>query len=468
MSRSIFEMTAPPDVYRQRRAKLAAELPRPMVIFAGEARARQYTTNTYPFRAGSNYLYFGGPPVPGSAWVVEPGSDGDAGSTLVRPVAGVEDAVWLGELPTDDRFASAAGIDKSALATPDDLASIAKGRSVSFVGPPCPPTMQWATSLKLQAAVADELQMIIGLRLIKDGHELAAMRRAAGVSVDAHLAAMRATSPGRNEADVAAAFGAVLIASRCKPSFTPNVTIQGEVLHNEVYERTIEAGKLLLIDAGAEEPGGYACDITRTYPVDGEFAPVQRQLYDTVLRAERAAIAACVAGTRYRDIHDLAARVICEGLVEAGLMGGDPAESAARGAHTLFFTHGLGHLIGLDVHDMEDFGDLAGYAPGRVRRGEFGNKYLRLDRDLEPGMTITVEPGVYLVPTIWQQESLTGPFRDVIDQSAVDTLLRGGFGGIRMEDTICVQAGNAGPEILTSELPTDGDQVAAVVRGTAK
>jgi len=464
MSCEPIKMTAPPDTYKQRRARLAAAIKRPMVIFAGKARPRNYATNAHPFRAGSNYLYFGGPPVAGAAWVIEPGSDGDNGCVLVRPVADMEDAVWLGEMPTDEQLSSAAGVRTRKLAAPAELESRVTGRSVSFVAPPCPPTLRWASSLQMHEADPDELQAIIALRLTKDEYELEALRRAARVSVDAHLAAMRATAPGRHEADVAAAFGAVLIANQCKPSFTPNITTRGEVLHNETYTRTIESGKLLLIDAGAEEPGGYACDITRTYPANGEFTPIQRQMYDTVYRAEQAAIAACVPGKRYREIHDLAARVICEGLVEAELLRGDPAELASRGVHTVFFNHGLGHLLGLDVHDMEDFGDLAGYSAGRTRRPEFGHKFLRLDRDLEPGMAITIEPGVYLTPAIWQQDTLTAGFADAINRSAVEALLGAGFGGIRIEDTICVRAGDAGPENLTGALPAEADAVAAVVR----
>jgi Xaa-Pro aminopeptidase len=198
--------------------------------------------------------------------------------------------------------------------------------------------------------------------------------------------------------------------------------------------------------------------------VNGEFTPIQRQLYDTVLRAEGEAIAACVPGRRYRDIHDLAGRVICEGLIQAELLRGDPAELCSRGAHTLFFTHGVGHLIGLDVHDMEEFGDLAGYAAGRERRPTFGDKFLRLDRDLEENMVVTIEPGLYLVPAIWQNEEITGRFTDVVNRPAVDALLKDHFGGIRIEDVVRVRGSDAdGPEVLTADAPTDPDALAAIV-----
>jgi Xaa-Pro aminopeptidase/Xaa-Pro dipeptidase len=466
MVNQALKMTAPPDTYRQRRAELAARLNRPMVILAGEGRARQHATNTHPFRAGSNYLYFGGPPVAGAALFIEPGSDGESGCALVRRMLGFEDAVWIGDVPTDDRLASAAGVPEGNLVAPDQFTAHLKGRRASFVCPPCPPSLEWAASLRLEPATPDELQPIIDLRLIKDEHELAAMRKAARISVEAHLAAMKATAPGRREADVAAAFMAVLVANQCRPSFTPIVSVHGEVLHSESYPNALHAGGLLIVDAGAEEPGGYACDITRTYPVSGKFTPIQRQLYDTVLRAHGEAVAACVPGKRYREIHDLAARVLCEGLVEADLLRGDPDNLVARAAHTLFFPHGVGHLIGLDVHDMEDFGDLAGYAPGRERRPEFGSKYLRLDRDLQPGMTVTIEPGLYMVPAIWRRDGLLAPLLDVVNRQVVDALLAEGFGGIRIEDTILIgTATEQGPAVLTADLPTDHNAVAALVSG---
>lgn len=456
-------MTAPPETYRRRRAVLASHLNRPIVIFGGQARAKQYPTNLHPFRAGSNYLYFGGPPVAGCALIIDPGSDGQAGCSLVRPVVGFDDMVWTGEPPSDDALAQAAGVRTSALMAPDQIGAWLSGRAGAYLAPPCPPTLEWAKSLRLKPAGPDEIQAVIDLRLIKDEHELKAMRFAAKVGVEAHRAAMRATKPGRGEADVAAAFLQVLTAHRCIESFASIVTIHGEVLHSEGNPNKLEAGRLLLMDAGVEEPGGYASDITRTYPVSGTFTPIQRQLYDVVLNSQRAAIAACVPGKRYREVHDISARTMCKGLVQADILKGDPADLAARCAHTLFFTHGVGHLIGLDVHDMEDFGDQAGYAPGRTRRPEFGNKFLRLDRDLQPGMTVTIEPGFYVVPAIWRNEEFVAPFAEVVNRKAVGALVQGEFGGIRIEETVHVRA-SGGPEVLSADLPNDAEAVAVIVR----
>lgn len=462
MTTSSIEMIAPSSVYRARRAMLAGAIGRPMVILAGRARPKHYDTNLSPFRAGSNYLYFGGPPIEGGAIVIEPGSDGNAGCTLMRTRPTFDDIVWIGDTPSDDELARAAGLDVNRLADPGVVEQSLAGRSAAFVGPPCIPTLEWAKSMKLQSPTDDELRAIIDMRLIKDEHELAAMRRAAEVAVRAHTAAMRATKPGRKESEVVAAIMHTYVAEQCGVSFTPIVSIRGEILHSDTYGNVMSDGDLLLVDSGCEEPGGYASDITRTYPVSGEFTPIQRQLYNTVVGAEEAGIDACVPGARFLHVHDLAAKVICEGLVEAELLKGDPAELAARFAHTLFFAHGLGHLLGLDVHDMEDFGDLAGYAPGRTRRPEFGNKFLRLDRDLQPGDVLTIEPGIYLVPAIWANEDLTRPFADAINRPKIDALLKDRFGGIRVEDDVHVRA-EGGPEILTAALPKDADEVCASV-----
>lgn len=454
-------MTAAPDVYTNRRARLAADLKRPIVLFAGVAPPRNYVANYYPPRPGSTYTYFGGPPLQGAAIYLEPTSNGDNGCTLLRVPEGPDDALWEGPQPTDADLTAAAGLARTRVRDVDDLAVLINKRDAAFISPPCYTTLPLAQTLGLKPASDDELLRIIHMRLIKDDHELAAMREAARVGIEAHKAAMAATKPGRREADVAAAFYTVLVANQCRPSFNPIVTVRGETLHLISFPNRLEAGALMLVDGGAEEPGCYASDITRTYPVSGKWTDIQRHLYDTVLRAMRQAIAACTPGTRYRDVHDLSARIICEGLVAADLLRGDPADLAKRFAHTLFYPHGVGHLLGMDVHDMEDFGDLAGYAPGRTRRPEFGNNALRMDRDLEPGMTFTVEPGIYLVPAIWKRDDLTSPFKDVINRSKVDALLKDRFGGIRIEENVLVTP--TGPEVLTAALPSDADAVVTMV-----
>ena len=193
-------------------------------------------------------------------------------------------------------------------------------------------------------------------------------------------------------------------------SYEPIVTVRGEVLHNEEHTNLVSPGDLVLADVGAETPEGWAGDVTRVWPASGRFSTTQAELYDVVLEAQQAAIALVRPQVRYRTIHETAARRTLEGLVELGILRGSIDGLFERGAHTLFFPHGVGHLLGLDVHDMEDLGDAAGYAPGRVRSSRFGDRYLRLDRDLVPGMAVTIEPGFYQVPGILEDPALTAPF----------------------------------------------------------
>lgn len=464
MSSNRITMSAPPEIFQSRRKSLAAKLQRPLLIAAGRGRARSVPTAAYPFRPGSHYLYFGGPPIEGAALWIEPGSDGRSGVHLLRDALDFEEAVWVGEQPGDDELAHAAGLDESALVATGDLARMRKSRDAGWVAPVCPSTIAWIESAGLTAIGDDEKLAIIEQRLIKDEHEMRAMRRAAAVTVKAHRAALAAIRPGGREADVAAAFFSAIATEQCGPSFTPIVTTRGETLHLEGFPNQLGDGALLLIDAGAEEPTGYVADVTRTAPVNGKFTGIQRRMYETVLKAKDVATTACVPGTRYRDIHDLAAREICAGLVDAGLLRGDPDDLAARFVHTLFFPHGVGHLLGLDAHDIEDFGDLAGYESGRTRRPEFGNKYLRLDRDLEAGMVVTIEPGFYLVPAIWREEALVAKYADAVNRDAVDKMLNDRFGGIRIEDDIHVRPTEmSGPENLTAALPCDADSVEQLV-----
>jgi Xaa-Pro aminopeptidase len=239
---------------------------------------------------------------------------------------------------------------------------------------------------------------LIDLRLVHDAAAIAGLREAAAATVAAHTAGRRATRVGILESVVRAAIEAELIGRNMTTSYTSIVSVHGEVLHNEDHHHRLADGDLLLVDAGAETTAGWAGDVTRTWPVSGRYSPTQRDLYDVVLLAQAAAVAAMRPGLRYFDLQGIASHAMAQGLVGLGIVSGDPAELVADGVVALFFPHGVGHLIGLDVHDLDDLGDRATYAPGRTRSTLPGLRALRLDRDLVAGMAVTIEPGFYQVP----------------------------------------------------------------------
>jgi Xaa-Pro aminopeptidase len=239
------------------------------------------------------------------------------------------------------------------------------------------------------------------------------------------------------------------------------VTVRGEVLHNFNHVNTAQAGQLLLLDGGAEAQSGYATDVTRTWPVSGRFEARQLAAYEAVLASQLSGIEKVRSGTRYRDVHMQSALVLAQFLADEGLVKCSPEVAVEAGAHALFFPHGVGHLIGLDVHDMENFGDRASYPPGRARSSQFGTGYLRLDLDLEPGMVVTVEPGFYVVPAILEDPSLRAQFSDLVDFDKAEDW--NGFGGIRIEDDVAVTAD--APEVITGSIPKTVDDLLKAVAG---
>jgi Xaa-Pro aminopeptidase len=447
-----------------RRAALAARLGnRPALIAAGRPRARNYAANLHPFRASSHFLYLVGAPLRGASAVYD-----GATWTLYLPDPAPDEALWEGRQPSFDEIAEAAGCPARPMSR---LPASVRGRAVATLPTPDLETCDELSRLlarQVRPGVIDVLDApladaIIELRLIHDAAALAELRLAAEATAAAHRAGMRATRAGAGEASVRAAMEAALMARGMGCAYPSIVTVHGEVLHNERYDNLLADGDLLLADVGAETPAGWAGDVTRTWPVSGHFSPAQRDLYLAVLAAQRQAIAAVAPGTRYRNIHILAAQTLAAGLVDLGILRGNPIELVADGVLALLFPHGIGHLIGLDVHDMEDLGDRAGYAPGRRRAPEFGLRYLRLDRDLVPGMAVTIEPGFYVAPAILDDPELSKKAAGRLDRARLSAFA--GVRGIRIEDDVLVTA--AGAEVLTAAIPKSIDAVEAELAAAA-
>jgi len=296
-------------------------------------------------------------------------------------------------------------------------------------------------------------------RSIKSDYEIARIEEALRVTDQMHRRAMAVARQGIYEYEVAAEVQAVAMRANFRQSFAPIVTVRGQVLHNHSYENLLEDGRLMLHDSGAETPDGYASDITRTFPVNGRFSPMQKDICQAVLDMQLAAIDAIKPGIRYRVVHLRACRILADRLTSLGLMKGDPAAAVEAGAHALFFPHGLGHMIGLDVHDMEDLGDVVGYSKGETRSPQFGLASLRLSRALEPDFVLTVEPGIYFIPALidkWEGE------RNHPDFIAYDKLHAWrSFGGCRIEDDVLVTA--SGARVLGPGIPKTVAEVEAAM-----
>jgi len=444
---------------QHRRQRLAELIAGPVLLWSGRAPARNFAANRYPFRASSHFLYFAGIALEQAAIQL---SDGRL--TLYADEPEPASILWHGPTPSRDAWAEQIG---AAAAYP--LADLPLGLDAATLGLPEAELRQQQSQVlqrEVLPAAASQgrdralAEAIVRLRLRHDAAAIAELRQAASASMAAHRAGMQAAPRARWEADVRAAMEAELIARNLPCAYPSIVTVAGEVLHNDRYDRAIAPNDLILADLGAESPGGWAADITRTFPARGRFSPTQRALYETVLAARDACIAAIRPGVEYRELHLLAARVLVEGWVELGLLRGAPESLVERDAHALFFPHGVGHLLGLDVHDMEDLGDLAGYAPGRQRSDRFGLAYLRLDRPLQAGMAVTIEPGFYQVPALLNDPARRDRYRDCVDWERLaqfaDTR------GIRIEDDVLVTA--QGAEVLTAALPARPEALEAQVQ----
>lgn len=446
-----------PSVYRDRRARLAKDVGSGLIVFLGNDEVgMNYAANVYPFRQDSTFLYFWAMDQPGLAAVI----DADAGSgTLFGDDATMADVVWSGPQPSMAEQAGKADVSDvapgSALAT-RVKAAVAKGQPIHFLAPyRAEHTVKLSALLNVPPAAVREKRSlalhraVAAQRLYKTPEEITDIELAIDVSRDMYAAAMRAAKPGRKEYEVVAEVARTVQARGCTYSFPPICSVHGETLHNPFHRNTLSAGDVLVLDSGAQTPSHNASDITRTLPVGGQFSSQQKAVYETVLRAQLGAIAAIRPGVPYRDVHLGAAKSIVTDLTSLGLMRGDADEAVAAGAHALFFPHGLGHMLGMDVHDMENLGeDIVGYGHGYERSTQFGLNYLRLARPVEKGFVLTVEPGLYFIPALIDQWKADGTNAAFLNFSEIDKFRNAR--GYRIEDDVLVTADGAkvlGPPI---------------------
>ncbi len=447
-----------PEIYQHRRTELKKRLKSGIVLLPGNTEA-PFTSagNTYAFRQDSNFLYFVGVDFPGLSLVIDIDSNNEC---LFGDDLPPEELIWIGQFPTIREFSDKAGVEKTAGA--DQLATTlskaqSEGRTIHYLPPGTPQTelyLQKTMNLRSQEIISGISQplteAIVQLRSVKDEHEIKEIEAAVNIAHKMHTTAMIMAMPGAHEQEIKGVIEGIAISNGGAASFKPIVTTRGEVLHNLNSYLTLEKNRLLLVDAGAETSSHYSSDITRTTPVGRTFTRLQKDIYEIVLKTNLEAIDSSKPGVVFRDVHLRAAKTITNGLKDLGLMKGDVDEAVQSGAHALFFPHGLGHMLGLDVHDMENMGENnVGYNKQFERSDQFGLTYLRLARKLEAGFTITIEPGIYFIPALidqWQKEKKHESF---INYDNLEPFL--GLGGIRIEDNILVT--DTGSRLLGDPIP---------------
>lgn len=428
------------DTYIRRRATLKKEMGSGLLLFLGNNEVgMNYADNTYRFRQDSSFLYFFGLDYAGLAAVIDIDNDTEIvfGNELT-----IDDIVWTGTQPTLSEKASAVGISKtmplSNLKGYIDK-SLSKGQTVHFLPPYRGDHSVWLWELlgiepKAQMAMASAtlIKAIVAQRNHKDEEEIQAIEESVDLSTKMHLAAYRMVRPGVHESQVAAAVEEVACRNGNVLAFPTIATVQGQVLHNHGFIHQLKEGDIFLLDAGAETKEHYAGDLSSLMPVSERFTDRQAEVYNIHLESFYAAVDKLKPGVPFREAHIAAATKIAEGMKRLGLMKGDPAEAAEIGAYAMFFPCGLGHMMGLDVHDMENLGEqYVGYADGMEKCKQFGFKSLRLARPLEPGFVFTVEPGIYFIPELmdkWRAEHL---FEDFICYDRLDAWRN--FTGLRNE-----------------------------------
>jgi Xaa-Pro aminopeptidase len=463
MNKHMFNQTT----YSARRERLKKQVGKGVILLLGnEDSSMNYRDNLYPFRQDSSFLYFFGLDKPGLAAVID--IDNDRVVVYGRELT-MDEIVWTGPLPSLAEQALSAGVAVTEAATvlPAVLSSArGAGRTIHFLPPYRPENMlklsAWLgvapNSLREHASVP-LIKAVVQQRSIKTAEEVEQIEEAVGTTIEMHLAAIRGARDGMTEAQLASGLQAIAIAGGGNLSFPTILTVNGQVLHNHYGPTVMREGRIAICDSGAENAMHYAGDMTRTFPVGKRFTTLQREMYDVVLGAQVAAVEALRPGVLFRDVHALAARKLMEGLNALGVTRGEPEAAVEAGAHTIVFQCGLGHMMGLDVHDMEDLGEeYVGYTETLRKGTAFGWKSLRLGRALEAGFVVTIEPGLYFIPELMDQYRAEGKYRDFINYDRLEALR--GFGGIRIEEDLLITEGGA--RLLGKPLAKTADEIEAL------
>jgi Xaa-Pro aminopeptidase len=452
------------DVYIDRRKKLKQKINSGLIVILGnEEAAMNYPGNDYLFRQDSSFLYYFGLDMPGLAGIIDVDNDKEY---IFGDDVDLEDIIWMGPQPSMKELAYNVGVENSH-PTSELSGFLKKAKSSGQKIHTLPfyrgdNVIRFADLLGInhketEQYISKELILaIIEMRNIKDQYEIEELEKAAAIGYEMHVKAMKMCKPGVYEREISGVIEGITRTHDGMISFPVILSQHGETLHNHYHGNMLEEGKLMLTDAGAETTMHYASDFTRTIPVGGKFTEPQKDIYNIVLEANNKAREMTKPGVPYFDVHTEAVRTIVKGLNDLGIMQGDVEEAVQNGAHAMFMPHGLGHPMGLDVHDMEGLGEnLVGYDEEIKRSSVFGFSGLRFGKRVQPGNVLTNEPGCYFIPELIEKWEKEKKFEQFINYDKVNEYI--GFGGIRLEDDILVT--NDGCRILGKRIPIAVDEV---------
>jgi Xaa-Pro aminopeptidase len=446
------------EVYVRRREELHKKMKTGLALFTGNSESpMNYAANAYHFRQDSDFLYFFGIDLPGFAGLL----DFDSGKDYIfGNDFDMDDIIWMGPQPYVKDLALKCGITETApFARMETVIKdgLAKRRRVHFL-----PQYRGDNKMVIgsligknpcelkEFASADLVEAVISLRSIKEKIEIEEIEKALEIAYDMHVTAMRMCRPGVREQDIFGTIEGIALSKGGGVSFPIILSVDGQTLHNHSHNNILKKGRMLVVDAGAETSLHYASDITRTIPVGGKFDSRQKDIYEIVLKANTESLLAAKPGVSHLDVHFLACRIIASGMKDLGIMKGDVYDAVAEGAHALFMPHGLGHMMGLDVHDMEGLGeDSVGYNDEVKRSDQFGLAFLRFALPYKPGHVFTIEPGCYFIPELIEKWKSEGKFSDFINYSKLDSFMP--IGGVRIEDDALIT--EKGHKVLGKPIP---------------
>lgn len=452
------------EIYVKRRTALKEKVGSGVLLFLGnDDIGMNYEDNTYHYRQDSSFLYFFGQPYAGLNAIIDIDNNREI---IFGDELSIDHIVWMGNQPTIHEKAALAGVDDTRPAK--ELSSylakaMASGKEIHYL-----PPYRDAHRLRLMELLGTKpgaekpsvefIKAVVDLRNHKQPEEIAELEKACDVTADMHIEAIKAVREGMHEYEVAAVIENVAKRNGCTLSFPIIATVNGQTLHNHYHGNIIKPGDMVLIDAGAENAEGYAGDMSSTICAGKRFTPRQKEIYDIQVASHLAAVNMLRPGVPFREVYEESCRVIMERLKALGITKGDPAEAVAAGAHAMFMPCGLGHMMGLDVHDMENLGEVwVGYG-GQPKSTQFGRKSLRLARPLEEGFVLTIEPGVYFIPELMDYWGAEKRFADFIDYYELNKWRD--FGGIRNEEDYLITADGA--RRLGKKIPLTTEEVEAL------